>query len=580
VKSLADILNEHGLPLPPPGVTRYYSSCPRCSASRKSTHRKSKCLGINITSDGVNFGCSHCGWTGGGYFNGRGRESDAIINWYDYTGESGTVLFQKVRTAAKRFWQRRPDGKGGWINGLKDVRKVLYRLPGVIEAIGNNQIVVCVEGEKDVDNLWKIGVPATCSPDGAAKPGQQLKWRLEYSELLRGGDIVVVPDHDPAGYAHAEATAEGLQGFAQRVRVLKLADYWPECPEGGDISDWLAVGGTVERLWGIIAELPEWTRRPKERDAPKPEIKPPASAALLMTMQFAPIEYVVPGIIVEGLSLFAGKPKLGKSWCLLHAAIAVARGGFTLGEIHCVEGDALYAALEDNFRRLQTRIRKLIGSQPPPNRLFLTCEMPRLTEGGIEYIRNWITSASQPRLVVIDTLAMVRAPKQREESSYDADYRAVQELRTLANRHGVAIVLVHHLRKAEADDAFDTVSGTLALTGAPDTVLVLRRESNGNVVLHGRGRDLAEIEKAMQFNKDACTWTIVGDASEARISAERKAVLAALEEVGSPASVADIAALAKVPNVRRMLERMANEGVAHRPERGRYTLAPVGKHSD
>jgi hypothetical protein len=574
MKTAAEILSEYGFPPPPVGATRYYLTCPRCSKSRKPMHRKAKCLGINITPDGVNFGCSHCGWTGGGYYNGFGKQTDPIIATYDYHDESGRVLFQKVRTAAKRFWQRRPNGHDTWTNNLDGVRKVLYGLPRVIKAIGNDETIFCVEGEKDADNLCKVGVSGTCSPDGAAKPGQRSKWRAEYTELLRGGDIVVVPDHDAAGYAHAEATAEALQGSARRVRILKLADHWPNCPEGGDISDWLAAGGTPERLREIVAELQERKPNNGQGNAPKPDVKPPASAEALMSMEFAPIKYVVPGFMVEGLTLFAGKPKLGKSWLLLHAAIAVARGGFTLDDIHCVQGDVLYAALEDNFRRLKTRIRKLIGTQSPPARLFLTCEMPRLTEGGLDYIRDWISTASEPRLVVIDTLAMVRAPKQRDESSYDADYRSVQELRTLANSYGVAIVLVHHLRKAEAQDAFDTVSGTLALTGAPDTVLVLRRESNGNIVLHGRGRDLVEIEKAMQFNRDACTWTIVGDASEARTSAERKAVLAALEEIACPASVGDVAAIAllKVPNVRRMLERMTNEGVVRRPERGRYVL--------
>ena len=194
------------------------------------------------------------------------------------------------------------------------------------------------------------------------------------------------------------------------------------------------------------------------------EIKPPASIEVVMSKQFDPIKYVVPGVIVEGLTLFASKPKLGKSWLLLHAAIAVARGGFTLGEIHCVEGDVLYAALEDNE---QSRMKKLLGSQPEPRRLFYTCEMPRLTEGGLDYIGYWITGVPQPRLVIIDTLAMVRTPKQRDETNYDADYRAVLDLRTLASKDGVAVVVVHHLRKAEADDAFDTVSGTLGLTGVP-----------------------------------------------------------------------------------------------------------------
>jgi AAA domain len=112
------------------------------------------------------------------------------------------------------------------------------------------------------------------------------------------------------------------------------------------------------------------------------------NAKELNQMTFDPIKYVVPGYIVEGLTLLAGKPKIGKSWLLLQAAIAVARGGFTLGDVHCVEGDVLYAALEDGPRRLQSRMRKLIGTQEAPARLYFTCEMPRLTRGGLDFISS------------------------------------------------------------------------------------------------------------------------------------------------------------------------------------------------
>ena len=116
-----------------------------------------------------------------------------------------------------------------------------------------------------------------------------------------------------------------------------------------------------------------------------------------MNMRFEPIKYVVPGIIVEGLTLLASKPKVGKSWMMLHAAIAVARGGFTLGEIKCAEGDVLYCALEDNLRRLQSRMTKLLGTQPGPRRLAFITEMPRLAEGGLDLIKDWIQSRPHTR---------------------------------------------------------------------------------------------------------------------------------------------------------------------------------------
>lgn len=298
------------------------------------------------------------------------------------------------------------------------------------------------------------------------------------------------------------------------------------------------------------------------------------SMEALKIMTFNQLKYVIPGIIVEGLTLLAGKPKIGKSWLLLHAAVAVGNGGFTLGEIHCIQGDVLYCALEDNFRRLQSRMTKLFGiTQDWPRRMDACCELPRLSQGGLAFIQSWIDKAEKPRLVIIDTLAMVRAPaKGKDQTQYDADYMAVMELRKLAHERGIAIVVVHHLRKADADDAFDTISGTLGLSGAPDTILVLKRDSSGHFVLHGRGRDLLEIEKAMEFDANSCIWRITGDAAAVRRTSERNTILYAIKEAGEPVSPSDVAAATdmKAANVKFLMRKLLEEGAVERVGYGKY----------
>ena len=176
-------------------------------------------------------------------------------------------------------------------------------------------------------------------------------------------------------------------------------------------------------------ELPD---RPRIEPTPKPQAAPSIqarsnsgkffSAKELNDMHFEPIKYVVPGIIVEGLTLLAGKPKIGKSWLLLHAAIAVARGGFTLGDIHCTEGDVLYCALEDNLRRLQSRMTKLLGTQDGPQRLFFRCEMPRLTEGGLDQIKDWIKAPTIRAWSSSTRWPWCARPRSATRRSYDADY--------------------------------------------------------------------------------------------------------------------------------------------------------------
>ena len=218
---------------------------------------------------------------------------------------------------------------------------------------------------------------------------------------------------------------------------------------------------------------------------------------------------------------------------------------------------------------------KLIGiTQDWPKRLSFRCEMPRLSVGGLDVIRDWIASQPNPRLVVIDTLAMVRSPKKQDESTYDSDYAAVLELRKLANETGVAIVVVHHLRKADSDDAFDTISGTLGLTGAPDTIMVLKREAGGTVTLHAKGRDLLEVEKAMEFDRQSCIWRVAGDAAPVRHSAERAAVLDAITEAGEPIGPNDIAAEIRMRagNVRRLLCKLVKDGVIEKAGYGKYQM--------
>ena len=236
MKTADEILHEHGIAPPPPGKQRYYTTCPQCSANRSRAHQKAACLGVTVKGDGVKWGCNHCLWTGGGYYNGKiNGPGGEPARTYDYLDEQGNLLFQKVRNPpgnAQRFWQRRPDGKGGWINNTKGVRKVLYRLPEVFEAIASERTILVVEGEKDADSLWRIGIPATCSPDGASDIGKAAKWRMAYSESLGGADIVVIPDHDDAGYAHANDDREGIGPGRQARAHADAGEALAGVPEG------------------------------------------------------------------------------------------------------------------------------------------------------------------------------------------------------------------------------------------------------------------------------------------------------------------------------------------------------------
>jgi hypothetical protein len=249
----------------------------------------------------------------------------------------------------------------------------------------------------------------------------------------------------------------------------------------------------------------------------------------LCEMRFNPLKYAVPGLIPEGVTLLASRPKLGKSWLLLQITTAVANGAITLivDDNQRPVGDVLYLALEDNPRRLQRRLTKYFGSISSnwPARLVVATEWRRLDQGGLDGIRAWCKSVPNPILVAIDTLKKVRPPKRNGQSDYDADYEACEGLQKLAGELGISIIVAHHDRKMGADDVFDTVSGTLGLTGGVDAIALLKRNA-GAVTLHIQGRDMEdEVEKIVRFDRETCRWAIVGEASEVQDSSERDRVV-------------------------------------------------------
>jgi hypothetical protein len=263
----AELLRKHGITLADTKPGRYYTTCPQCSKDRKKPgHKSAACLGVTIELDGsVRWGCNHCPWTGPEKGSGE-RRGDSELVTYDYVDNDGALLFQKVRkppgSPGDRFFTRRPDGRGGWINNLKEgvpTPRPLYRWPQVAAAIAKDREIAIVEGEKDADRLWSIGIPATTNFDGARK------WKAEYSEALRHARIVVFNDNDPPGYAHADAICKLSVGVAKRVRRVDLKEHWPEIPKGGDVSDWLAVGGehTSDRLRELIANAPNYEAAPE-----------------------------------------------------------------------------------------------------------------------------------------------------------------------------------------------------------------------------------------------------------------------------------------------------------------------------
>lgn len=299
------------------------------------------------------------------------------------------------------------------------------------------------------------------------------------------------------------------------------------------------------------------------------------TAADLSRKAFPDPRYAVPGVVPEGANLLVGAPKKGKSWFLLGLGIAIAAGGRALGKIPVEQGDVLLLCLEDNQRRLQERLIRVLDGAPAPERLHMITEWPRLDEGADRELDAWLRDHPEARLVGIDVIARLRPPSSAPGNPYQLDYWTLARLKAVADAHGVALVAVHHSRKASADDPLDTISGTAGLAGAADTALILTREKGrAEANLYVRGRDVPEADYALSFDPVTCTWNLLGDAAEFRLTAGRAEVQKLLRARGplTPKAIAE--ALGAEPgNVRVLLHRMRNaEQVVARD--GLYALPP------
>lgn len=327
---------------------------------------------------------------------GERREIEAA---YDYVSDVGELLYQVVRQVfvdadgrpvmtkdgskrKKTFTQRRPaPGEPGvWINALDagtfmrkgpganwsrfDEEKfkawgftekrdfddepppVLYHLPEVLEALGDERQVFIVEGEKKVDALWKLGIPATCNAGGSKK------WQAGFNAIFRDAAVVILPDNDDTGRQHASIIAAGLNGIANRVRIVDLADHWPLCPPKGDVVDWLAAGGTMQALFDMVKVTPPWA----------PALVSRFKAMTLDQIDHEPQvdDYIIDGLFTFGdTAIIGGASKAGKTFFAIGAAMAVALQPEFLGHKVMRNGLVVYQAGESP-RGVKKRLRAYI----------------------------------------------------------------------------------------------------------------------------------------------------------------------------------------------------------------------------
>ena len=300
------------------------------------------------------------------------------------------------------------------------------------------------------------------------------------------------------------------------------------------------------------------------------------NAVDLFNTEFPPIQFAVPNLIPEGLTILAGPPKIGKSFLCLNLAMSIANGGVAAGSINIEEErDVLYCAIEDSPRRIKERMALLAPDGKIPKRLhFLTQgELPTvLDEAGISILDEAVKQ-SGVEVVIIDTWQRVKPAKTKRDNGtiYEEDYELLGKLQAWAIKKGLAVVIVHHLRKTGDEvNPYNMISGSTGIQAAVDSMLMLNRR-DGSYVLNVVGRDFDEQELGLSF--EGGLWKIQGTAEEVFMSSQRAEILEVLKASnGESLSPKEIGEELDGKNVRQILSAMAKDGMIRKNGYGRYLL--------
>lgn len=223
----------------------------------------------------------------------------------------------------------------------------------------------------------------------------------------------------------------------------------------------------------------------------------------LFEQPLEPVEYLVDGLLAPGLYILGGSPKVGKSWTALQLCLAVCSGKAFLGR-KTKPCEVLYLALEDGPQRLHSRALRLTDTAP--DGLHLCHRAAPIGQGLERQIEAQMAEHPHIRLVVLDTLQKVRCVS-GSGLTYSSDYEDAGALKALADRNGICLLVIHHLRKMADDDPFNRLSGTNGLAGAADGTLILMRNKrqDGTATLYATGRDIEDVEEELEFSD--CRWS-------------------------------------------------------------------------
>ena len=222
---------------------------------------------------------------------------------------------------------------------------------------------------------------------------------------------------------------------------------------------------------------------------------------------------VIENLLYSGTYLFVGAPKVGKSFFMAQIAYHISKG-MALWDYKVNKGTVLYFALEDDYARLQHRLYTMFGEGENDN-LYLATQSHQLNDGLDKQLEYFIGKHPNTKLIIIDTLQKIREIS-GEKYSYSNDYDIVTRLKRFRDSNNVCLLLVHHTRKQQSDDCFETISGTNGLLGAADGAFLLQKEkrTSSKATLDVVGRDQQDQRLYLEFNRERCIWDFIKSENE------------------------------------------------------------------
>lgn len=489
----------------------------------------------------------------------------------------------------------------GWhVDSTFDLARV-FRLPGTYNRKAEPVPVTCLAWNPErryspsefddvlppVEQHMHVPPPSAAGHDTPALHALAISPRMKF--LLRLGEDPNDPNRYPSRSEaeFAVMTALVAAGYSDRQMVGVMLDptyVLSEKPrERGE--RWLLqeIGRARAKYVPSHPELHRngTTPTPPPATAAAPLV-PPETLTELLAADIPPPRQLFEQFMHEGMLLFGGKSKRGKSWLIFDIAISLAVGRSAFRHFHCpAPMPVLYLALEDGRARLQGRARAIQPNLQTANQFHLRYNFPPLAEGGIQALTQEI-ERYRYGLVVVDVLAKLEKPKAgKGEKNYHDIYEMFAPLQELRRNHPFCLAMLTHLRKQEADDVFDSLLGSVAYQGAQDVLWVLERKPKDDFAfLHIRDKDAEDKTIALRFIDGH--WEYIGEGEEYEVSRDQRKIIKILAEERRELSIQEICKAGDYPEakyayIRKLLVSMVKDDLIHRARHGKYSSTIRGE---